>query len=174
MGKYFNNKVMSAMMKSEKESRSSEAFFSSKEENTNYFGSATGQTLTVVGLENVTPKDATIRAFNVVKFDDGHQMSTNKFFSARGLRWPVGGNLLKLQYLASALENGVKIEVTPQEVKSVPMKYNDGKFVGPRNDKGETTKITDESKALRAVTYYFEEQNLPKVDLVDFNKEEEE
>lgn len=173
MGKYFNSKAIATMIKSENERRSSEAFFSSKEDNDNYFGSVTGQSLTIVGLENV-PANGDIRAFNVVKFDDGHQMSTSKFFAARGLKWPVGGNALKLSYLASALERNTKISVVPASIKVTPMKRADGSFVGARGTDGNTTSTNDESKALKAVTYYFEEQNLPKVEMVDFTEKEEE
>lgn len=173
MGKYFNSKAIATMMKAENERRSSEAFFSSKEDNDNYFGHVKGQTLSIVGLENV-PANGDIRSFNVIKFDDGHQMSTSKFFAARGLKWPVGGNALKLSYLASALESGTKISVVPADLKVTPMKRTDGTFVGARGEDGKTTTAKNEKDALKAVTYYFEEQNLPKVTLVDFNKEEEE
>lgn len=168
MGKYISSKSYAAMAKAESERRSSESFFSSKEGD-NFFGNAKGIALRIVGLEHVKA-NGEIGAFNVVKFDDGHQMSTSKFFSARGLKWPVGGNVAKLGYVASALETGVGIEVTPQDVKVVPMKRRDGTFVGPRDAKGQNTTAKDEKSALQAVTYYFEEQELPAVEMVDFSE----
>lgn len=168
MGKYISSKSFGLMAKAESERRSSESFFSSKGGD-NFFGNAKGQALRVVGLEHVKA-NGEIGAFNVVKFDDGHQMSTSKFFSARGLKWPVGGNVAKLGYVASALETGVGIEVTPQDVKVTPMKRRDGTFVGPRDAKGQTTVAKDEKSALQAVTYYFEEQELPAVEMVDFSE----
>lgn len=172
MGKYISSKSYAAMAKAESERRSSESFFSSKEGD-NFFGDAKGSTLRVVGLEHVKA-NGDIRAFNVVKFDDGHQMSTTRFFSAKGLKWPVGGNVAKLGYIASALETGVGIEVTPQDVKVTPMKRRDGTFVGPRDAKtGKTTNAKDANSALQAVTYYFEEQELPAVEMVDFSESAE-
>jgi hypothetical protein len=172
MGKYISNKSFAAMAKAESERRSSESFFSSKEGD-NFFGNAKGNPLRIVGLEHVKA-NGEIGAFNVVKFDDGHQMSTSKFFAARGLKWPVGGNVAKLGYIASALETGTDIEVTPQEVKTAPMKRRDGTFVGPRDEKtGKNTTAKDEKTALQAVTYYFEEQELPAVEMVDFSESAE-
>lgn len=172
MGKYINSKVYTVMVKTESERRSSESFFSSKEGD-NFFGNVKGQTLRIVGLEHVKA-NGSIGAFNVVKFDDGHQMSTSKFFSARGLKWPVGGNVGKLGYIASALERGIGIEVVPQEVTSTPMKRRDGSYVGPRDEKtGQTTVAKDEKSALQAVTYHFEEQDLPVIELVDFSESAE-
>ena len=167
MGKYIDSKSFAAMVKAESERRSSESFFSSKEGD-NFFGNAKGQPLRVVGLEHVKA-NGDIRAFNVVKFDDGHQMSTTRFFSAKGLKWPVGGNVAKLGYVASALETGTDIEVTPQDVKVTPMQRRDNTYVGPRDPKtGKTTIAKDAKSALQAVTYYFEEQELPTVEMVDF------
>lgn len=172
MGKYISSKSFAAMAKTESERRSSESFFSSKEGN-NFFGNVKGQALRVVGLEHVKA-NGNIGAFNVVKFDDGHQMSTSKFFSARGLKWPVGGNVAKLGYIASALETGVGIEVVPQNVTVTPMTRRDGTFVGPRDEKtGKTTIAKDEKSALQAATYYFEEQELPDVEMIDFSESAE-
>ena len=169
MGKYIDSKSYAAMAKAESERRSSESFFSSKEGD-NFFGNVKGQVLRVVGLEHVKA-DEIKAAFNVVKFDDGHQMSTAKFFAAKGLKWPVGGNVNKLGYIASALETGVGIEVVPQDVTTTPMKRRDGTFVGPRDEKtGKTTIAKDAKSALLAVTYHFEEQDLPAVDMVDFSE----
>lgn len=176
MGKYIDKKAYSAMVRTESSRRSSESFFSSKEDNDNYFGKVAGQTLRIVGVEPVAaqPK-SNIGAYNVVKFDDGHQLSTNKFFSAKGLRWPVGGNVAKLNYICSALENNTTIEVTPIEVVSTPMKRRDGTFVG---DGGAVLKAEKEGKipvgAVMAVTYRFEDYDLPKVEMIDFTAEEEE
>lgn len=179
MGKYFDKKSYAAMAKAESARRSSESFFSSKEGD-NYFGLVTGQPLKVVGLEPV-PANGTIKAFNVVKFDDGHQMSTSRFFAAKGLRWPVGGNVGKLNYLLSSLENEVTIEVTPKEVTSAPMMRRDGTYVGDggsvlqpvdiKDEKGKVTGKGAPAGALAAVTYHFEEQELPAVQMVNFEEE---
>lgn len=173
MGKYISSKSFAAMAKTESERRSSESFFSSKEGD-NFFGNVKGQTLRVVGLEHVKA-NGEVGAFNVVKFDDGHQMSTSKFFSARGLKWPVGGNVAKLGYIASALETGVGIEVIPQEVTSTPMKRRDGTYVGERGADGKNAILQekDKAKALQAVTYHFEEQELPAVEMQDFSESAE-
>jgi hypothetical protein len=171
MSKYFSKRDISLMQKTENERRSSESFFSSKEGD-NFFGNAKGNALKVVGIEHVKA-NGSVGAFNVVKFNDGHQMSTSKFFSARGLQWPVGGNVAKLNYLASALENEVAIEVTPQDVKVTPMQRRDGTFVGPRDEKtGKNTTAKDAKSALQAVTYYFEQQELPAVEMVNWEGEE--
>lgn len=173
MGKFFSKSSIKKMIQSESESSSTESFFSSKSNNENYFNKFAGKPMKIVGLENVTPKDASIKPFNVVKFDCGMQLSTKRFFAARGLSWPVGGNANKLAYLASAIEAGESIEVTPTEVTTRPMTYADGSFVGPRDPKtGNVTKTTDEKKALLAVTYHFEEKELPAVEMIDWNKGE--
>lgn len=171
MSKYFSKQDYAAMARTESARRSSESFFSSKEGD-NYFKDAAGSPLKVVGLEHVKA-NGEIGAFNVIKFNDGHQMSTSKFFAAKGLRWPVGGNVAKLGYIASALETGVEIEVTPQDVIVTPMKRRDGTFVGPRDASGKTTTAKDEKSALQAVSYVFEEQELKPVGLVNFMEEEE-
>ena len=180
MSKYFDKKAYAAMVKSESTRRSSESFFSSKEGD-NYFGNVTGS-LKVVGVEPV-PANGNIKAFNVVKFDDGHQMSTSRFFSAKGLRWPVGGNVAKLNYLCSALESGTEIEVQPKQVTSTPMMRRDGTYVGdggatlqPVDKKDEKGKVIGKEApagALMAVTYHFEEQDLPAVQMINFMEEEE-
>lgn len=171
MGKYFDKKGVALMVKTEADRRSSESFFSSKEGD-NFFGNAKGQPLRIVGLEHVKA-NGEVGAFNVIKFNDGHQMSTSKFFSAKGLRWPVGGNVAKLNYVASALENDTPIEVVPQDVKSTPMMRRDGTYVGQRGTDGKTTVLAekDKAKALQAVTYYFEEQELPTISMVNWEEE---
>lgn len=172
MGKYISSKSFAVMAKAESERRSSESFFSSKEGD-NFFGNAKGSALRIVGLEHIKA-NGPVGAFNVVKFDDGHQMSTSKFFAAKGLKWTVGGNLNKLAYIASALETDTVIEVTPQDVKVAPMQRRDGTFVGPRDEKtGQTTIAKDAKSALQAVTYYFEEQELPAVEMVNFKESAE-
>lgn len=178
MGKYFSNNDITKMSKVESSRRSSESFFSSKSDNDNYFDNVKGNTLRIVGLEHV-PANGDIKAFNVVKFDDGHQMSTNKFFSAKGLKWPVGGNVAKLNYLASALETDTAIEVIPSKVTSVPMQRRDGTYVGDGGavlqpvEKKEGNKVVGTeapANAINAVTYHFEEQDLPKVELINWEE----
>ena len=86
-----------------------------------------------------------------MQFDSGLEMSTSRFFTAKGLRWPVGGNLGKLRYLASALEQGTAIEVVPEKVtveKDREIKN------GPRA--GQTFDL---------ITYYFQSQKLPEVNI---------
>lgn len=172
MGKFISSKSYAAMAKAESERRPSETFFSSKEGD-NFFGNSKGQTLRIVGLEHVKA-NGDVKAFNVIKFDDGHQMSTAKFFAAKGLKWPVGGNVNKLAYIASALENEVIIEVVPQEVTLAPMKRRDGTYVGPRDEKTQKTTVAkDEKSALQAVTYHFEEQEFKPIEMVDFSESAE-
>ena len=176
MSKYFDKRGIALMQKTENDRRSSESFFSSKEGD-NFFGNAKDVTLRVVGLEHVKG-NGEVGAFNVVKFNDGHQMSTSKFFSAKGLRWPVGGNVAKLNYLASALETEVAIEVTPSDVKVTPMRRRDGSYVGPKGADGKNATLTAgkdgavPAGALEAVTYIFEEQELPAVKMVNWEEEE--
>ena len=180
MSKYFDKKGIALMQKTESDRRSSESFFSSKEGD-NFFGNAKGSPLRVVGLEHVKASGE-VGAFNVVKFDDGHQMSTNKFFSAKGLRWPVGGNVAKLNYLCSALESGTEIEVQPKSVTSTPMMRRDGTYVGDggsvlqpveKKEGGKVVGTEAPAGALMAVTYSFEEQDLPAIQMINFMEEEE-
>lgn len=179
MSKFFDKKAYAAMVKSEASRRSSESFFSSKEGD-NYFGNVQGS-LKVVGVEPV-PANGNIKAFNVVKFDDGHQMSTSRFFSAKGLRWPVGGNVAKLNYLCSALESGTEIEVQPKSVTSTPMMRRDGTYVGDggsvlqpveKKEGGKVVGTEAPAGAIMAVTYSFEEQDLPAIQMINFMEEEE-
>ena len=183
--KYFNKETISLMQRTESNRRSSESFFSSKSDNDNFFGSSTGNSLKVVGVEHIKGS-AGVGAFNVVKFDDGHQMSTSKFFAAKGLKWPVGGNVAKLNYLCSALETGVEVSVTPEKVESKPMQRKDGTYVGPKGSDGKTVvlqpielkddkgKPTGQFKApegaLEAVTYYFVPMEMPEVELVSWEE----
>lgn len=161
MGKYFDKKTLVAGRKAEAAKRSNGTFFSSKSDNDEHFDKSAGQSLRIVGVAN-QPANGDIPSFNVVLFDDGHQLSTARFFNAKGLKWPVGGNTAKWDYLNACLANDTKVSVTPQKV--VVGEEREITAEGPR--KGQ--KFTP-------VTYYFEEMELPKTDMsVIMDKEEEE
>lgn len=147
---YFDRKSWEAGRKAEAQKSSNGIFFSSKEDNDEYFNNSKGTTLTVVGLapiparaENKEKNIDAMNAYNVVLFDDGHQLSTNRFFNARGLKWPVGGNTAKWDYLTACLINGTKISVVPKSV-----------IVGDERETRDGRKFTP-------VTYCFEEMEKP-------------
>lgn len=162
MSKYFDKKTLVAGRKAEAAKRSNGTFFSSKSDNDEHFDKSAGQSLRIVGVAN-QPANGDIPSFNVVLFDDGHQLSTARFFNAKGLKWPVGGNTAKWDYLNACLANDTKVSVTPQKVVV-----------------GEERTITNENSPRKGekftpVTYYFEEMELPKTDMsVIMDKEEEE
>ena len=160
MSKYFDKKTLVAGRKAESAKRSNGTFFSSKSDNDEHFDKSAGQNLRIVGVANI-PATNEVPSFNVVLFDDGHQLSTSRFFNAKGLRWPVGGNTQKWDYINACLANDTKLTVTPQKV-----------VVGEERD------ITTGPRAgqkFTPVTYYFEEMDLPKTDMsVIMDKEEEE
>lgn len=148
--KYFNKDAWKAGRKAEANKRSNGVFFSSKDDSAEYFNTSAGTKLTVVGLAPIAAqaedKDKgleKIDAYNVVLFDDGHQMSTSRFFTAKGLKWPVGGNAAKWDYLTACLANGTTISVVPKEV-----------IVGAERNTRDGRKFTP-------VTYYFEEMEKP-------------
>ena len=148
--KYFDKKTLVAGRKAEAAKRSNGTFFSSKSDNDEFFDKAKDVELRIVGVANVPASDG-IPTFNVVLFDDGHQLSTSRFFNAKGLKWPVGGNTAKWDYLNACLANDTKIVVTPDHVA-----------VGEERD------ITTGARAgekFTPVTYYFVEKELPKTDL---------
>ena len=162
MSKYFDKKTLLAGRKAESKKNSNGTYFSSKSDNDEYFNNSASQNLRIVGVAHQEP-NGDVPAFNVVLFDDGHQMSTSRFFNAKGLKWPVGGNVAKWDYLNAALANDTKIVVTPQKVVV-----------------GEERTITNENSPRKGekftpVTYYFEEMELPKTDMsVIMDKEDEE
>ena len=161
MSKYFDKKTLVAGRKAEAAKRSNGTFFSSKSDNDEHFDRCAGSELRIVGVAN-QPANGDIPSFNVVLFDDGHQLSTSRFFNAKGLKWPVGGNTAKWDYLNACLANDTKVVVTPKKV--VVGEEREITAEGPR--KG--NKFTP-------VTFYFEEQELPKTDMsVIMDKEEEE
>lgn len=147
MEKYISDKVLNTILKNEQEKRGTgSVFFSSKEktdsgeDNEEFFNSYAGQKLRVVGMEPATftseevkdakgkvTEEARVQNYNVVIFDDGHQLSTSRFFTAKGLHWPVGGNVAKATYLAKAINSGVAIEVIPESVSVSGRKSRDGK-----------------------------------------------
>jgi len=152
MGKYFDKKTYEAGRKAEAAKRSNGTFFSSKSDNDEHFDKSAGQELRIVGVAN-QPASGDIPSFNVVLFDDGHQLSTARFFNAKGIKWPVGGNTNKWAYLNAAIANDTKIVVTPQKVVV-----------------GEERTITNENSPRKGekfspVTYYFEDVELPKTDM---------
>ena len=160
MSKYFDKKTLQAGRKAESAKRSNGTFFSSKSDNDEHFDKSAGQNLRIVGVANI-PAAGEVPSFNVVLFDDGHQLSTSRFFNAKGLKWPVGGNTQKWDYLNACLANETKIVVTPQKV-----------VVGEERD---ITNGPRKGEKFTPVSYYFEEMELPKTDMsVIMDKEEEE
>lgn len=142
--KYFDRKAWEAGRKAESNKRSNGTFFSSKEDSEEHFNKSAGNELTVVGLAPVSgDKDNGIDPYNVVLFDDGHQLSTSRFFNARGLKWPVGGNTAKWDYLTACIINGTKITCTPVEV-----------LVGEE-------RTTNDGRKFNPVTYVFEQMDKP-------------
>jgi len=161
MSKYFDKKTLLTGRKVESQKRSNGSFFSSKSDNDEFFDKSAGNELRVVGVANI-PADSErdVPSFNVVLFDDGHQLSTNRFFNAKGLKWPVGGNTAKWDYLNACLANDTKVTVTPQKV-----------VVGEERD---VTTGPRKGEKFTPVTYYFEEQALPKTDMSVVMEEENE
>lgn len=160
MSKYFDKKTLFAGRKAESQKRSNGTFFSSKQDSDELFDKSAGNELRIVGVANI-PSSGNVPTFNVVLFDDGHQLSTSRFFNAKGLKWPVGGNTAKWDYINACLANDTKVTVTPSKV-----------VVGAERE------ITNENSPRKGqkftpVTYYFEEQELPKTDMsVVMEKEE--
>ena len=146
--KYIDSVTYNAGRTAESKKKSNGVFFSSKEDNDENFNKFTGEELRVVGVAHVGKnKDSEIDAYNVVCFDDGHQLSTSRFFTARGLKWPVGGNTAKWDYLNACLANDTKISVTVDKV-----------VVGEE-------RTTNDGRKFNPVTYYFEPMELPKTDM---------
>lgn len=168
MSKY-NNEIRTAMLANERSKKGTGAnFFSSKEDNANYFNNSVG-TLKVVGLEPIKG-NGDIKDFNVVMFDDGHQMSTSRFFSAKGIKFPVGGNVGKLTYLVSALEMGKELAVTPKSVTSSYIQNGSGQYyVNGAWVSGEGKNIP--AGAAKTSEYTFENVVFPKIDLIDMEAE---
>lgn len=129
-----------------------EHFFSSKNDNENFFNASVGE-ISIVGLQTLRGDGKEIKPFNVVIFSDGHQLSTSRFFAAKGVKWPVGGSIAKWDYLAAKAAAGSlnSLRVTPVEVKI-----------------GEERSTTDGRK-FTPVTYVFEEVEFPTLS----QKEEE-
>ena len=133
--RHFDDEVRSAIVGTEQKASGTGAnWFSMKEDNEEFIGSV-HTPLTIVDIANIpstTTSDGTkINAHNVVIFNDGHQLSTRRFFGAKGISWPVGSNSSKAEYVIGALEGGVKLTITPDKVTSRPMKKSNGAFVGP-------------------------------------------
>ena len=172
MNKYFNRKAWESGRKVESEKRGSgNQFFSTKKDNENYFGSDEfiGKELKIVGLHTVPPqkedKAKNVRAmksFNVVLFDDGHQMSTTAFFGARGIKWPVGGNANKWDYLNAVIANGEELSVVPTELIATPLKTTDGK---PAKWVDGVLTACPEKEQENRYTYKFEETEFHATDM---------
>lgn len=146
MEKYISDKTLNTILKNEQEKRGTgSVFFSSKEktdngeDNVEFFNSYAGSKLRVVGMEPATftseevkdakgkvTQEARTQNYNVVIFDDGHQMSTSRFFTAKGIHWPVGGNVAKATYIARAINSGTPLEVVPESVSVSQRKRRDG------------------------------------------------
>jgi len=160
MSKYYDRKTFLTGRGVESKKRSNGVFFSSKADSEECFDKSAGKELRVVGVANV-PANGDVPSFNVVLFDDGHQMSTSRFFSAKGLKWPVGGNTGKWDYLNACLANDTKIIVIPQKV-----------IIGEEREI--TTEGPRKGQKFTPVTYYYEEKELPKTDMSVLEEKEEE
>ena len=153
---YFDKKTYETGRKAESQKRSNGVFFSSKSDNDEHFDKSAGKELRVVGVAHIPAGD--VPAFNVVIFDDGHQLSTSRFFNAKGLKWPVGGNAAKWDYVNACLFNNTKLTVTPQKV-----------VVGEERT---VTSGARQGEKFTPVSYYFEEQALPTTDMSVVMQEE--
>lgn len=180
MGKnYFNRSEWTKGRKVEADKRGSgNQFFSTKKENENYFkqDGFIGSELTVVGLHTLPGRAAdpaknvrAIKPFNVVLFNDGHQMSTTAFFAARGIKWPVGGNANKYDYLTACLINGNNIKVTPSDLIEAPLKTSEGKPA--KWVDGVLTECKAAEQEYR-YTYVFEDTELRPTDMSVLDEEE--
>ena len=174
MSKYFDKKAYAAGRKVESSKRGSGAQYFSSKEGDEFFDKYAGNEITIVGVHSNPSskmKDGSeIKAHNVVLFSDGHQMSTTAFYAAKGLRWPVGGNVGKWDYLNAALATGMEISVTPQKVTRTMYQLN-GK---PAKFKaGDLVECAEKDADYRA-TYFFEEKDLKPVDMSVLEDGEEE
>jgi len=145
-------------------------YFSTKEDNENYFSNV--EQVRIVGVEPVAASNG-INAHNRVLFDDGHMMSTSRLFSAKGLRWPVGGNQNKVEYLANALNQGIEMTLHPESVDTRHIQNREGKYYfGKKADgkddwrelpKDETKHEEFLAKAISTATYTFGEYTFPNL-----------
>lgn len=178
MKKYFDADAKTALRETTKASRGTGSNYFSSKDGDNSFKAAAGTPLRIVDYINVPAskaKDgATINAHNVVIFDDNHQMSEARFFAAKGIKWPVGGNAAKGEYLIKALEEDVTLTVVPKDVTTAPLKYADGKFVcrvggtvvakpGTETGTGQNKKIVPPSDAIIMATYEVEPVTFPAI-----------
>ena len=165
MSKY-NDEVRKALIENEARKKGTgNVYFSSKEDNENYFGTLAGQKLNIVGVTPVENADDPSFNHNVVLFDDGHQLSTSRFFAAAGIKWPVGGNTGKINYLMQALEQGKTLSVIPESVKVSYIQKADGTYrVGenwvPADAKGKVPQ-----GAATSAKYTFKPVTFPKVEI---------
>ena len=174
MSKYFDKKAYAAGRKVESSKRGSGAQYFSSKEGDEHFDKYAGTEITIVGVHSNAASKAQdgseIKAHNVVLFSDGHQMSTTAFYAAKGLRWPVGGNVGKWDYLNAALASDVKISVTPSKVVRTMYKVGDK----PAHFENGVLKECTEAKADYRATYFFEEMDMPKVDMSILEEGEDE
>lgn len=155
---YFNRSAWQVGRKAETSKKNSGNTFFSSKDGVDKFDNFSGQTLKIVGLQTVKGTDD-VPDYNVVMFDDGHQLSTSRFFTAKGLKWPVGGNAAKYDYITACLVNGTVVEVTPDKV-----------VIGEE----QTIKNGDrKGQKFSPVTYYFEEKELPSTDMSIFEEKSE-
>lgn len=151
MTKYLNKEKLAAGRRNESRKKSAGNFFTSKAKDKNgndsemFFEKFAGQEIAVVGTD-VIPKNGEIDSYNVVCFDNGAVMSTSRFFTARGLRWPVGGNSAKWDYVNACIINETPLKVVPERVTVAKGK-------------------TKENKEFEVATYHFQEVLLPKTEL---------
>lgn len=183
MKKYFEQEVKDALRATTAASKGTGSnYFSSKSENDNFFGKegVKGTPIRITDYVNIPKVEGSnINAHNVVIFDDGHQMSESRFFSAKGIKWPVGGKQGKCDYLIRALENDVKLTVVPESVSVDYIRYADGGYcvrVGEvtQNKKGEMKEITNDkgkketvmtppANAIQTATYTFAPVTFPEI-----------
>ena len=165
MSKYFNKQAYAAGRKVESSKRGSGAQYFSSKDGDEFFDKYAGTEITIVGVHSNAASKAKdgseIKAHNVVLFSDGHQMSTTAFYAAKGLRWPVGGNVGKWDYLNAALASGVELSVTPLKVTRTMYMVGDK----PAHFKGGALEACNEKDADYRATYFFEEQDFKPVDM---------
>ena len=174
MSKYFDKKAYAAGRKVESSKRGSGAQYFSSKDGDEFFDKYAGNEITIVGVHSNPASKAQdgsdIKAHNVVLFSDGHQMSTTAFYAAKGLRWPVGGNVGKWDYINAALATGKELSVTPLKVTRTMYKVGDK----PAHFKGGVLEACAEKDADYRATYFFEEKDFPTVDMSILEEKDEE
>lgn len=171
MSKY-NSEMRQQMLTIETEKKGTGNTYFSAKGGENDFSICKDRVLKVVDIQPVAGE----HPHNVVMFDDGHQMSTSRFFTAKGIKWPVGGNRGKLTYLVSALETGKELKVTPESCSSDYIRNAKNQYyVRPENGEASWVDATGDDapeNAVKADTYVFKPVSFPTVELVDMEAED--